>query len=62
MPDLTSSKETVWSFLLDLLWQYMVYCVNGSFELAYSVNTDQTALTASLICDLPSQHYHLHAS
>ena len=41
---------------------YMVCCVNGSFEVAYSVNTDQTALTASLICDsnnLPFHHYHL---
>ena len=36
--------------------------MNGCFEVANSVNSDQIALTASLICDyniLPFNHYHL---
>ena len=60
MPDLTSSKGTF--NRLYSIYSGNICCVNGSFEVEDSVNTDQTALTASHICDyniLPFHHYHL---
>ena len=41
-PNLTSSKVTVWYFF----YSGNIWCLNGSFEVANSVNTDETALTA----------------
>ena len=61
-------ESHIWPFLKsqsDLFYSIYsgnIWCANGSFESTNSENTDQTALTASLIWDyniLPFQHYHL---
>ena len=48
--------------ILIFFYSRNIWCANGNFEAAKSVNTDQTALTASLICDnifLSFLHYSL---